>query len=269
MFDDPVMSEINGFNRHGLELAKNLIGKFFLSLIRPAATLTEVLYRNELGERYFTLWNVIGGIPLLVAASIPVEAIRWAAGQADYENTLHAKASWILGGMWLFVFCYRSWFTFKATRERYEQQRLWHSYSTGIGVIELDNEIPPQLQPLIPVVAGVVLLVGHFYGLGVLAIFSGYISLQSRAIEAALFYTKVLDAIDGQIEQEQLSKAVLQRRNPQETDGFIAPIPTYVSTAHREKFLKGVGAPRARPAKSTPDVHGRWAYPPMRAPKDR
>ena len=32
------------------------------SLVRPIATLTEIFFRKQMGERYFTAWNILGGL---------------------------------------------------------------------------------------------------------------------------------------------------------------------------------------------------------------
>lgn len=60
------------------------------------------------------------------------------------------------------------------------------------------------------------------------------------------YQNMLLDMLDRQIEQEHLSKAVLERVDPQQTAGFAAPLKAYVSKAHREKFVQAM-QPAAKP----------------------
>jgi hypothetical protein len=71
-----------------------------------------------------------------------------------------------------------------------------------------------------------------------------------RVREAALFYKRVLDIIDARIEGEQLSDAVLKGSDPQATCGYLATLPAYVSTIHREKFLQGSGVRNPVPSQT-------------------
>jgi hypothetical protein len=57
----------------------------------------------------------------------------------------------------------------------------------------------------------------------------------------------VLDTIDARIESEYLSLAIMERSRPQDTEGFAARLPAYVSDKFREKFVQkalGTATPR-------------------------
>jgi hypothetical protein len=215
--------------------------------------MTEAVMRNDLGERYFTAWNYLVGLFFTFVAAIPVRTLfpavhapghqsfwsNW--GFLDYLNI-------VLGLIWFFAFALDGRKHLRASRQRHIDGVLWHSYSIGIPSTGL--KWSPAHQALVPIIVGIVLLVLQCYSVGALLIVSGYISMQSRLIEAAIFYNRVLDVIDAQLEQENLSDAVLKKRAPDETCGFETPVPAYVSRQHRDKFLKGMGAKQAQPVEA-------------------
>jgi hypothetical protein len=130
------------------------------------------------------------------------------------------------------------WREREAVRTRYRDGIVWHSYSHGSS--PFDQQIPEVYQGLIVLACGIVLALLGAYRLGGLLIVSGYLSMQMRAFEITRLHHQVLDAIDARIESENLSKAIMQRSRPQDTEGFSAPLPAYVSDKFREKFAQTV-----------------------------
>ena len=242
---DAIEGEIHSFNRRGIAFIKQAVGAFLTSLIKPLATTTEALFRQEFGERYFTTWNVLAGAGLIFFSSIleitVSGIIAFLMRRPLMVWQVFNLVSFLLGTIWLVVFLGQSVLHFTHMRERTAKGILWHSYNCGY------SRVSEKWQPAYPMVIGIVLMICQIHAPGLLMFLSGLVSLHMRRREAWLFYNRVLDVIDGRIEQENLSEAVLQRSNPQATSGFVAPLPAYVSVPHRNKFLQGMGA-QPRPA---------------------
>jgi len=230
--------EIDNLQRKGFTLIKQMIGDLLLSLVRPLAVLTETLHRRDFGERYFTAWSVFVGASLLfVAAILPVflkfgpnslQFMRWWSG-SDWLTLL-------IGLAWLARFIQVARRERNALRQRYRDGVVWHSHSYGTS--SLDDLVPLVYQGYLAVALGVVLMFMGFYGLGILMFFSGFYSAQMRAHEMRRFHHQVLDAMDAQIESKNLSQAIMERSRPQDTEGFAARLPAYVSDKFRERFVQ-------------------------------
>ena len=107
-----------------------------------------------------------------------------------------------------------------------EQQR-WHSYSPGIGWLELLLErfsISPAivyrfLEPLMVFVIGLVSL-GIDRAFGLWLLISSFCLLLQRQIAYENERNAVLDAIDGQIESENLAAVLMDEKPARESAGF-------------------------------------------------
>jgi hypothetical protein len=238
-----IESEIDSFNSWGISQAKQGMAVFLKSLVRPMATLTEVIYRQELGERYFTRWNGTVGVVLLTLATLPRSfySRSWNRGFPVFSTTGWQTADWItlgVGVVWLLLFA-SAWGRHQKTlRNRYNQGIMWHSYCRG--VCPLDDRIPITKHGLILALFGGGAMWLGIWGPGILLVISGYVSMQLRGIEQALMHNQILNAIDKRIESENLSQAVMRFSNPKSTEGFSAPLPAYVSDKFREKFAQTV-----------------------------
>jgi hypothetical protein len=220
--------------------------------IRPAATLTEIVFRKNMGERYFTLWNVIAGFGLLQVFSIPLGVPTPSPAGHDVLGQFYPAQSdfprmiWVLTFMGWHVALLLYWGLHAwSVRQRYKAGGRWHSRNVGVKRFPF---LPVWFEKALPIVAGLFIWQAcQVPGFGILMILSGVISIMLRANEASLFWERVLDVIDGQLEQEYLAKAVMERSNPKETEGYTAPLPAYVSQKFRQQFLEAAGAIRTPP----------------------
>lgn len=236
-----IEGEISSFNRKGLTMIKQMLKDLLLSFVRPLATMTEVLYRRDLGERYFALWNVIVGVFWLILASIPLTPFRHFT--YDYYDApvsrrwnFAATFNIVVGVLWLIAFLWACWRERQSLHRRYREGIVWHSYSHGTSF--LDDRIPETYHGFIVLGFGALIAYLGAYVPGGLLIVSGYLSNQMRANEMTRFHHQVLDALDARIESENLSTAIMQRSRPQNTEGFTAPLPAYVSVKFRERFIQ-------------------------------
>ena len=133
-------------------------------------------------------------------------------------------------------------------KKRYKQGGRWHSRCIGIPRFAF---MPVWLEKALPIIAGIWLLYMKVPLPGLLLILSSGISILLRWNEARAFKNQVLDMIDGQIEQEHLGKAVMERSKPQDVEGLRAPLPAYVSQQFRQKIVEAFGnvtlTPRQEP----------------------
>lgn len=233
------MSEIEGaiagFNNKGLAIVRDIFLSLLVSLIRPIATVTEKLYRRQMGERYFGVWNVLVGVPLIIAACVPLSIIR-ERGLHLEEWSKTEQMSLIIGVVWLAVFVWESVAHFRDVRRRYRENVMWHSYCYGIGFNKR-----PAIVAMCCAIAGVVAGWFHLYGIMLLLVFSGGFSVQMRAAEMAKMKRLLLDAIDKHIEQVSFANAVRNRLSPGQANGLVAPLPAYIPKEFGDKFVRARG----------------------------
>ena len=120
------------------------------SLVHPIATLTEIFFRKQMGERYFTAWNVIGGLIAIYVFRLPA----W-----GFDNE---KARFIINAIaiiWGTCLCLYYMINYKEKTDRYRNGESWHSYNCGIPHI---NKYTLWFEKGIPAIVGVI-----FYWLGV------------------------------------------------------------------------------------------------------
>jgi hypothetical protein len=250
---DPVEDVINCINNRGAERCKQMAMAILASLIRPAATVTEKLYRRQMGERYFTSYNAIVGALLIFVACMPSSV--YTRGQLDWDRW--SLTEWVsagLGLIWLLWFGFESWKHFEDVKERYAKGVILHTQNYGTDV-ERTAIFPPARVALLCVGVGAALMVLSVFqlhsqglvGFSVLLAVSGLISAQARTYEAARFHAMMLDTMDGHIAQTHLANAVAQRLKPAQAEGLIAPLPAYVSNQYRERFAQAISPARVRP----------------------
>lgn len=247
-------------------------------LIRPLATLTEIFFRRNMGERYFTAWNVIAGWWIITAFTafrlgvpMPSNAGYDEMGRYQPGQSATPLLVWFFGSAaWSFCLFAAMGVQQFFVRQRYKQGGRWHSRSIGEPWFPL---LPAWAEKAIPIVAGIYIAwYCHVPLLGALLILSGITSGLLRLHEARLFRERVLDVIDSQIEQEYLAKAVLERSKPNEVDGLRAPLPAYVSQKFRERFVEAltpadsVGLQSPAPQPSAPPPPPPTPVPPAPVP---
>jgi hypothetical protein len=72
--------------------------------------------------------------------------------------------------------------------------------------------------------------------LAALLLISLAMSYLSDVATARQFWNRVLDAVDGQIEAEELGKAVQERLTPAQASGLNVCVPSYASAESRKKI---------------------------------
>ncbi len=191
------------------------------SLIRPIATLTEIFFRKEMGERYFTAWNVIGGLMMIGFVRMPV----WGFDDRDVRTMTN-----IFAGIWAVCLILYSYANRQEMIKRYSKGKAWHSYNCGIPSFEKVGII---FEKIIPAVLGIVMYYFGVKSIGGLLVFSVMASLWLRYREAQLFREQMFNAIDSRIEQENLQKAIVENLPPQQTEGLMAYVPKYMGDEMR------------------------------------
>ena len=226
--------------------AKNAFFTILVAMIRPLATLTEVFLRKDMGERYFTAWNVAAGTFLLFLFGLPHQAIIFGPSGSYTAYGRHYRGEWGEGEfkliismlIWFGIFLFCAKLHQMAVIERYQKGTRWHSGCIGIPRIA---GLPVLVERLLPIAGGILLIwPTRLYGLGGLMIFSGITTYFLRAYEAAKFRDRMLDMIDSQIEYDNLSKAIKERLSPENAEGVQAPLPAYVSDKSREQFARAI-----------------------------
>lgn len=215
-------------------------------MIRPVATLTEVFFRKDMGERYFTAWNLMAGWLLLLVFGAPYDKMIGLSVGGRYDmygnyqrSSGSADSAWFIAPLvWLAALTFCAYLHEQAVIRRYKEGVRWHSANVGIPRIE---DLPYVFEKGIPFLAGILMIwLLQLHGLGALMILSGLVSILLRMHEARLFRERMLDIIDSQIEQDNLAKAVKERLSPEKSEGVQAPLPTYVSDKYREKFAQAI-----------------------------
>ena len=205
----------------------DLLWKAPVYLVRPAATLTEVFFRKSFGERYFSYWNIMAGTAIIAAGSLPF----WTKD----ENLVNIN--YIVGAVWMLCLVVLFRLHQVEVIKRYKNNLRWHSYNSGIPRIA---KLPYIIEKILPLILSGVLFYFGLWGLGVLLVVSTIASVWLQAHAKQLFYNRLLDTIDGQIEQENLQKAMLDQRPPQETEGYRAYPNKNMPKKSMEKFVKTV-----------------------------
>jgi len=201
-----------------------------VSLVRPIATLTEIIFRKDMGERYFNGWNIVVGLLAIIVFRSPF----WSNHRGIYQTITN-----IIAVVWVIALLVYAYLNRQRIIERYGKSHRWHSYNYGIPRYE---ELPVVVEKALPIAVGLLLvLVCGITGMGGLLFFSGVISLFLRNYEARLFYERMLDQIDSQIEHDNLNKAVVEQFPPQQTEGLVAHVPRYVGKELRSQLVRPRG----------------------------
>lgn len=257
-FDSAILNQLNG--KMGAFVVNTMMS-VLVALMRPLATITEVLYRTNMGSRYFTRVSLLIGLVFILLAGamdyqLGTEAPRfqWTSGRRvqvdwfDHEIRPYvALGPAVLVGLLFLVGGVGN--LIRGTIRYMKGQRL-HSYSMGeyrLGIGHVVNRLPISLDPFIFLfflIAGLAIAYALRSGaMGLLLVVSALMSLIMRGHEKRVLANRMLDAMDQQIEQERFSEAVMGPRN-KSFEGYRAPLPCYVSRKFREEFLKPAETPK-------------------------
>lgn len=220
----------------------------FIMLIRPLILTTRVIIRKDLGERYLTPLNAMVGAILIVGAAwmtvaMPVKietvvADRWGMPTRSLVIEDRATAAYVIGGVWAVLYLVGLIDHRIRLRNRYANGIRWHSRCSGVP------RLPNAREWAVYVAAGGIAFLGFYNHLPLLAVLlvgSIAFAILEDGHAAAEFWGRVLDAVDGQIESENLGKAVKDRLTPDRAEGVHAPVPGYVKDAYRLRVAEAIG----------------------------
>lgn len=221
----------------------NAVTYLFLILSRPLTLLTQVFYRKSMGERYFTPISLLGGLAFLAVATFASKYMlptvttntqdqwgRMVVGQTRY--VMPPIVAYGVGIAWIAVLLVAYSRHTLGVRKRYATGERWHSYNSGVP------HMAALVDPVQYLISGILAAGCFYWGLpGYGALLSASIVLGVIADQAARkrFWNSVLDAVDAQIESENLGKAVAERLSPGRVEGLEAPVPGYVSEEWRKR----------------------------------
>jgi len=253
MADDDFGGAIADGAKTGLQIGaviSAVIAGLMMLLARPFVLVTQVLFRRDLGERYFDILQAMLSLVLIVAATAATVATSGptssvvpqygAYGEVHYQTQINADSrttpAYAIGIVWVVAFLAASAWHFRvAIPRRYRNGIMWHSRSDGVPRLPAITE---SLEVVILIALTVLAYWFKLEGFAVLLTFSVLTTIMSNAKKKAELYNRVLDAIDGQIESEWLGKAIEERLTPKNAHGLDATLPVYVSDAYRQKVAK-------------------------------
>lgn len=185
---------------------------------QPFTLITRALLRRELGERYFTELN----------AGLAVVLIGVLSSVSTTTTELYFFAAWQL--MFIVAAVEHFWF---AVPRRYRKGVRWHSRCSGIPRADL---LIPMMQWIFLGAAVLITYLVNMQALAASLLMSAAMSYVSDVIAKRQFWNRVLDAVDGQIEADELGKAVEDRLAPEQASGLNVCVPSYASAEARKKI---------------------------------
>ncbi len=214
----------------------------FQILSRPLALLTQVFYRKDMGERYFTPIGFFWGLALLGLATFGSRYLlstttvgvrtQWGGVVPETQYVLSPLIGYGVGVAWIAVLAVAYSRHTVSVRARYTSGERWHSRTAGVP------RMPGLIDPVQYAVTGVLAAACFYFGLpGYGALFAASLVAGMGADQMARlrFWSLVLDQVDARIEAENLGKAVAQRLAPASVEGLEAPVPGYVSEEWRRR----------------------------------
>lgn len=230
-----------GDPRIAYALAEFFCGQFAKTIV--------VFLRCDFGERYFNFSDLVGstltfaiygGVILFVLATgRGSDTVRQYGGSKDQSATVLA---WFLG-----CFLLMSIFHRLISSVQKISGRRWHSRYAGTSYLRFLTALPfvttytvqRFIEPVLAIIAASVVgmlspILGLWLG------FAGLSLAATEHLQHRRARNRVLDAIDSQIEAEQIGNAIAGNKTPQQMDGFVLPVPRYFSEQQRETLRKGM-----------------------------
>lgn len=211
----------------GAEFAK-AIGFVLDVFSRPLGLTTQVLFRQNFGERYFTGIHAVGTYLLIWAATyvslnVPMPVVggeRDRYGPAVLPIPAGAQA---IGIAWILVVLAAHIQQTLAVRSRRAKSVLWHSRCSGVPRIPVVTAIPQYAATL-----GLMILAAYFgyTGFTLLLLLSLVQVTLSDGRANMQVYHQALDYVDSTIERTVLDRAIAERLPPQRAEGLMAKVPT-------------------------------------------
>lgn len=254
-----------------LDFNLKMAGLMATLLVRPLALATDVFFRRDFGERYFTPNSALVSTLLWGLAA----NMGWL-----YDSGSNVVAGWVYGagfqklGHWIYHHNYTHrigtgilviqgilcvW-NYMKIRARVASGNPWYSMSRGGSVFGTENQFRDiALAVVITVILGV-----FAENIAVLFIVSRIISYQIEARQQALFYNQYLDAVDAKIQAENLQRALDKGEPPSFTGGLFCPLPNAIKGEHRKRVARVVAGGAFAPgapgeAVKRPDIQPEYA----------
>jgi hypothetical protein len=224
----------------------NAFGNAFQRMLnlfaRPIVLSTQALFRKDMGERFLDPNQAFLTIVVIIVAT-GVSFLSGLEGYRDPNNPFarsvpdaRTTISLIVGAVWLAGFIAAVAWHFRVTLpKRGRDSILWHSRSNGVP------RVPGITLPIELAIVWALSFLAFFaglFGFGVLLFVSALFTLQSDLYLKTEFYNRVLDAIDSQIESEELGEAIERKLSPAQARGVQAWMPAHISDDYRKKVAK-------------------------------
>lgn len=224
------------------------IGHLFFLFSRPLGLVTQVFFRKDFGERYFTVAHAFGAYILIAAATfvtyrVPYPRELWGATQRTFVTqemignieAIRQTSVWV-GVAWVAVFFLAHVQQSFGVWRRHKAGGRWHSRCMGVPRVAIITETPQY-------VLGVALTAGALYlgysGFAILFMVSVAQTAAADRWAAKEMYHRVLDSIDSEIESKNLGEAIQKRLSPQDAEGLHAQLPNRIG-AHIKKRSQAV-----------------------------
>lgn len=245
---DAIVSGAKKGGEYGRMIAQILIGVFFV-LTRPICLVSQVLFRRDFGERHLTGFTALGGAALIgVATGVSVlmvdrNNVPW-GGLESSSLPSGRIVPMVIGGVWLLLFVAGVKEQAYRVRSRHRMGVRWHSWNSGVPRV---SSMTGGVEMVLGIGLGIVMCFLGVPLLGLLMIFSAIHSAMNDAHAMSQFYNRILDTIDGQIEADNLTKAIEYRLEPTQIEGLLATLPTSMSKDFRSKIVRAIDEQRGKP----------------------
>ena len=194
-------------------------------IVRVFSVTVEVFLRHSFGERYLNIFNCYGAVILLAVGYQffgREEPLLWLYALAFILMCIVHRVS-----IW----------------RRKKKGMRWHSRYAGTSydfwqfLPFKQYTIQRYFEPALVLLLGFLIFNIFADPLGGWLVVSALSLAVSAQIDAARFRNQVLDVMDSQIESEQLNAAVVELKDPSQTEGFYVPVSlNNYSPAQRASF---------------------------------
>lgn len=211
---------------------QTIVLEVFYLFARPFVLVTRVFFHKEMGERY--LDGIQAFLSLILIAGVTAASAYMTGGLVAI----------VIGSVWTLAFLYCMWrHFFIDVPNRYRNGIRWHSRCSGIPRVDAFSI---RVQSAILLGGTIGTAVVGMYGFAALLLMSLWLTFLADMAAAKMFWTQVLDAVDGQIEAEMLGTAVEQRLTPAEASGLKVCVPAYASAEFRTKIAEAMQSNRTQ-----------------------
>lgn len=210
----------------------NVFWNVVLFLIRPVGLLTQVFFRKDMGERYFSpLPTAVAAVILFAAYVVTVRVpapvpLLWLyvsmTDQREVSAFFIRDAKLWIPVLWAVLFAVAAWENRFRSWSRYRNGVKWHSRSMGVPRIPAMGNL---FQYTVLIVAAGVLDVMALSWLALLVLLSVAATMMTDYSVARQLYNSVLDALDAELESETLNQAITERLTPKQLNGIALRLP--------------------------------------------